>query len=121
VLYADQSQALGHRLAELGALGHTKQPLLRIIRTDCIECCGGSEAEVPPLPHAPLSVLALSDGKSVPPAGATKDVTKFKEKAQSRIVEALDNAVLEAMKEIKAASLAIHTDAERKKTNAPLT
>jgi hypothetical protein len=48
-------------------------------------------------------------------------VTKFKEKAQSRIVEALDNAVLEAMKEIKAASLAIHTDAERKKTNAPLT
>jgi hypothetical protein len=48
---------------------------------------------------------------------ATKDVMKFKEKAQSRIVEALDNAVLEAMKEIKAASLAIHTDAERKKTN----
>jgi len=48
---------------------------------------------------------------------ATKDVAKFKERQQQRIVEALDNAVVEALKEIKEASLAIHTDAERQKTN----
>ena len=27
-------------------LGHEKMPLLRVIRTNCIECQGGSEAEV---------------------------------------------------------------------------
>ena len=31
---------------ELNALGHEKQPLLRVIRSNCIECCDGSEAEV---------------------------------------------------------------------------
>jgi len=31
---------------QLNALGHEKQPLLRVIRTNCIECCGGNEAEV---------------------------------------------------------------------------
>jgi hypothetical protein len=31
---------------QLNALGHEKQPLLRVIRTNCIECVGGSEAEV---------------------------------------------------------------------------
>jgi hypothetical protein len=25
---------------------HTKQPLLRVIRTNCVECCAGNEAEV---------------------------------------------------------------------------
>ena len=33
-------------MAQLEALGHTKQPLLRVIRTNCIECCAGNEAEV---------------------------------------------------------------------------
>jgi hypothetical protein len=33
-------------VAELNALGHEKTPLLRVIRTNCIECVGGSEAEV---------------------------------------------------------------------------
>jgi hypothetical protein len=33
-------------VAELEALGHTKQPLLRVIRTNCVECCAGNEAEV---------------------------------------------------------------------------
>ena len=32
--------------AQLEALGHSKQPLLRVIRTNCIECCAGNEAEV---------------------------------------------------------------------------
>jgi hypothetical protein len=32
--------------AELTGLGHAKLPLLRVIRINCIECCGGSEAEV---------------------------------------------------------------------------
>ena len=31
---------------QFNALGHEKQPLLRVIRTNCIECVGGSEAEV---------------------------------------------------------------------------
>ena len=31
---------------DLIALGHAKRPLLRIIRANCIECCGGYEAEV---------------------------------------------------------------------------
>jgi hypothetical protein len=33
-------------LAELQGLGHEKQPLLKVIRTNCVECAGGSEAEV---------------------------------------------------------------------------
>jgi hypothetical protein len=33
-------------VAELNALGHEKQPLLRVIRLNCVECCGGAEAEV---------------------------------------------------------------------------
>jgi hypothetical protein len=33
-------------VSELEALGHTKQPLPRVIRTNCIECCAGNEAEV---------------------------------------------------------------------------
>lgn len=32
--------------AELVALGHPRRPLLRAIRANCIECCGGTEAEV---------------------------------------------------------------------------
>jgi hypothetical protein len=31
---------------QLEALGHTKQPLPKIVRINCIECVGGSEAEV---------------------------------------------------------------------------
>ena len=31
---------------QLNALGHEKQPLLRVIRTNCVECVGGNEAEV---------------------------------------------------------------------------
>lgn len=31
---------------ELEALGHTKTPLLRTIRKNCIDCAGGSQAEV---------------------------------------------------------------------------
>lgn len=33
-------------VAELEAVGHRKRPLLRVIRENCIECAGGSEAEV---------------------------------------------------------------------------
>jgi hypothetical protein len=33
-------------VAELNAIGHTKRPLLRVIRANCIDCSGGSEAEV---------------------------------------------------------------------------
>jgi hypothetical protein len=33
-------------VAALNALGHEKQPLLRMIRANCIECCAGAEAEV---------------------------------------------------------------------------
>jgi hypothetical protein len=33
-------------VAQLEALGHTKQPLLRVIRTTCIERCADNEAEV---------------------------------------------------------------------------
>jgi hypothetical protein len=33
-------------IEQLNGLGHEKQPLLRVIRTNCIECVGGSEAEV---------------------------------------------------------------------------
>jgi len=32
--------------AELAAVGHYKRPLLAAIRQNCIECCGGSQAEV---------------------------------------------------------------------------
>ena len=32
--------------AELNALGHRKRSLLRVIRENCIDCVGGSEAEV---------------------------------------------------------------------------
>ena len=32
-------------IRELEALGHTKTPLLRIIRKNCIDCAGGSQAE----------------------------------------------------------------------------
>ena len=52
-----------------------------------------------------------------PVSVATKDVASFKERAQKRVEEALDNAVIAAMNEIKAASLAIHTPDELKKTN----
>jgi hypothetical protein len=31
-------------MAQLEALGHSKQPLLRVIRTNCIECCAGNDA-----------------------------------------------------------------------------
>src|SRR5690242_11291356 len=31
---------------ELIELGHVKRPLLRVIRANCVECSGGSEAEV---------------------------------------------------------------------------
>jgi hypothetical protein len=31
---------------QLNAFGHQKQPLLRVIRTNCVECVGGSEVEV---------------------------------------------------------------------------
>jgi hypothetical protein len=31
---------------QLESIGHSKQPLLRVIRTNCIECAGGSEAEL---------------------------------------------------------------------------
>jgi hypothetical protein len=48
---------------------------------------------------------------------AAKDVKSFKDRAEKRIVDALDKAVLEAMKEIKTDSLAIHTAEERQKTN----
>ncbi len=34
------------RVAELEALGHRKRPLLSLIRQNCIDCGGGSEAEV---------------------------------------------------------------------------
>ena len=33
-------------VAELNGIGHEKTPLLRVIRTNCVECVGGSEAEV---------------------------------------------------------------------------
>lgn len=62
-----------------------------------------SDATVPQL-RAPIAVRG-------------KDVSKFKEKAQERVVNALDKAVIEAMKEIKVVSLAIHTPDELKKTN----
>jgi len=32
--------------ADLEAAGHRKEPLLRLIRRNCIDCAGGSEAEV---------------------------------------------------------------------------
>jgi hypothetical protein len=32
--------------AELNALGHQARPLLEAIRENCIDCCGGSQAEV---------------------------------------------------------------------------
>jgi hypothetical protein len=32
--------------ADLNAVGHERQPLLRAVRANCIECTGGSEAEV---------------------------------------------------------------------------
>jgi hypothetical protein len=48
---------------------------------------------------------------------AKKDLAKFKERAQRRVVDALDSAVVDAMKEIKTDSLAIHTAAELKKTD----
>lgn len=32
--------------AELAALGHTKRPLLALIRQNCLECCCGSPGEV---------------------------------------------------------------------------
>jgi hypothetical protein len=33
-------------MAELNGIGHEKTPLLRVIRTNCLECVGGREAEV---------------------------------------------------------------------------
>jgi len=33
-------------IEQLKALGHEKHPLLRVIRTNCVACVGGSEAEV---------------------------------------------------------------------------
>ena len=32
--------------AELNEIGHFKRPILRAIRQNCIDCAGGSEAEV---------------------------------------------------------------------------
>jgi hypothetical protein len=52
-----------------------------------------------------------------PVSVATKDVASFKERAQKRVEEALDDAVIAAMNEIRVASLAIHTPDELKKTN----
>jgi hypothetical protein len=34
------------KVDELHASGHAKRPLLQAIRENCIECCGGSHAEV---------------------------------------------------------------------------
>jgi hypothetical protein len=31
---------------QFNAVGHVKQPLLRVIRANCIECCSGNEADV---------------------------------------------------------------------------
>lgn len=52
-----------------------------------------------------------------PLAVEEKDVRKIKEKTEKRIIEALDGAVIAAIKEIKADSLSIHTPDELKKTN----
>ena len=30
----------------LNAAGHVKRPLLRVLRANCVDCCGGNEAEV---------------------------------------------------------------------------
>jgi hypothetical protein len=71
--------------------------------------------------HAAAIKRAVADATApqlkAPVKVAIKDVAKFKDKAQARIEAALDSAVIEAMKDIKVASLSIHTDSELQKTN----
>ncbi len=71
--------------------------------------------------HTDAIKRAVSDATApklkAPVKVAAKDVKSFQERAEKRIVDALDKAVVEAMKEIKADSLAIHTPEELKKTD----
>lgn len=71
--------------------------------------------------HAVAVRRAVTDATApqlkAPVKVAVKDVAKFKDKAEARIVAALDSAVVEAMKEIKVDSLSIHTPAELQTTN----
>jgi hypothetical protein len=39
-------------IGDLAAAGHTRKPLLAVIRQNCIECCVGAVAEVRRCPNA---------------------------------------------------------------------
>lgn len=36
----------GMTVSELNSLGHEKMPIMKVIRQNCLDCCGGNSAEV---------------------------------------------------------------------------